>query len=264
MQGSVSAVLSPDIMHEYARLSHFSWNMRRAQYINHSAMEKLNNLKKPLASMFSFFTFSVVGELQGALKILRFLVNEMHAFISGIMSHLGLTLMQCWNELETKFKKNPKPCIDSIIQIHENYVQQLKCSFILNSNATLKNKLGALCGVMLKAESLVDSALTYHSALNELDRRHRGLAFDESLKEEALVNMRTNGPRLLQELMISAHSCARNWQSEFDDYLIVHNKLPSMPTGQVSYLDLADWNEYQRSRSGFHEQKYHLVLPVSE
>ena len=187
-------------------------------------------------------------------------MNEMHAFMGGIMSHLGLTLMQCWQGLEEKLRTNPPASVDAIIHVHEHYVQQIKANIVLCSNSALKAKLGALCGVMLKTESLVESALNYHASLTELDRRHRGLPFDESVRDESLVSMRTNGPRLLQELMIAAHSCARNWQSEFDDYLIVHNKLPS--TASVSYLDLTDWNGYQRSRSGFHEQKYHLVLPA--
>ena len=201
----------------------------------------------------------------------------MNTFIAGVLDNLGISLLKPWVDLNKTFSGSNalilNENVESIIQIHETYLEALRASFGMWNIGALKNKLGLLCSIMLKAESLLESAYNYYRAFLELDRRHRGeTPFDESIKEELLVAARTHGPRLIQELMVSVHSCARNFQAEFDDLLIIYNKhqlnfqsdsffddlMVQSNSGQqeVTFLDLADWNEYQRRRVGFDEKKY--------
>jgi hypothetical protein len=222
-----------------------------------------------------------IYSIGGLKRLQRLLFNEMNTFISGVLDNLGISLLKPWNDLKKTFLNNSALAasedVESIIRIHDNYLEALKASFGIWNISAQKNKLGLLCNIMLKAETLLENTYSYYKAFLELDRRHRGeTPFDDSIKEELLINARTHGPRLIQELMISVHSCARSFQAEFDDLLIVYNKhqaslysdsfsddikiLANYNYQDVTFLDLADWNEYQRRRVGFDEKKYKLVM----
>jgi hypothetical protein len=190
-------------------------------------------------------------------RLLTLLMNEMSSFVGGIMSQLGIVLMNSWNELCHSLSYRPKQSIESLIEIHEQYLDSLKKNFCLWSNSNLKNKLGSLCSFILKLESLVDTSFSYHQGLCHIEKRtdsHSSYSKDEPL----LSALQKNSPKMIQDLLIGIHGCARAFQSEFDEFILIFNKQNFTLDFHLSLLDFCDWNEYHRRRMGFDERKYQI------
>lgn len=171
-------------------------------------------------------------ELRGLERLLVLLISEMNAFINGVMTGAGVALMHAWTRFErTVGAQAPQATsVETLIGAHDAYLEDLKRFFVLWSNSALKNKLGSLCSVILKTESLVASLTS------------------------ANVN----------ETIATVHASARHFQAEMDDllHIVRRGDLGADPTGDmISFVDFADWNDYHGRRAGFDERKYRLVAP---
>jgi hypothetical protein len=209
-------------------MSHFSWNLRRVQFVLSSLHSKISLLHKHSTNGMRFLSNQFSKEYRGIERLLVLLINDMSSFVGGIQSNLGIALMQAWHQLEAALSNmSSKPSVEALIAVQDEYVNNLKVNFVLWNNSALKNKLGSLCSSILRVESL----------LNNLTSSN------------------------INETIAAVHASARQFQSDIDELIAVLNMEEiQRPNGDsLNFMDFADWNEYHRHRSGFDEQKFRLT-----
>lgn len=249
----IDVIIGPTAMEQHVKTSHFLWSLRRVAVVLGGCWSRVMNLVQKV---------SLPNELRIDMKRIQLLIQEGLAIARQINLYAASTVHACWDRFLAKLDNsdgNPSG-IDYYVSMHDQLLNEFRTHLSLYSNQSIKVRLAAVLGVLLRLESAVRGYERYIQLAVEHTRRSSNAhpnrpSLSLSFEDEAILNtFSLNAMRMLSEQRAAFQNAARTFHTELDEFLL---QLQKFQNGEMyPLLMVVDFGGYHRRRNGFDSRKY--------
>ncbi|KAF9360428.1 Gamma-tubulin complex component 3 [Mortierella sp. AD094] len=160
----INTILTPKIMNEYLKMFNFLWRVKRVEYALSSAWRRQTTSARAIRPIL---------ELVPELHQCRIVCSEMIHFLYQLQYYILFEVLECsWDELLKAIYNNATD-LDSLIQAHAKYLNDITSKGLLapSHELDMMPRLQDLLGTILNYKIAQDNLYNY--ALAEIERRER-------------------------------------------------------------------------------------------
>lgn len=254
VEAPLDIILSTVAMSQHANISHFLWSLRRVYFTMQGCWNRVQQMQRTIRNNREFIV---------DMKRLQLFLLEATSFSRQICDYAMGVTHKCWDRLFTELEKSEAQAggLDYFIAAHDRLLDNVRNDLFIFYNGSIKSKLAAALGTLLKSETVIRSYEHFVALQTEHDRRqsnttssrHLSGSWSIAAEDEAIIHsFSAHQMRLLAERRASFQHAARQFQSELDELLLQLQK----ETGESSLTLLLDYSGYHRRRAGFDQKKY--------
>lgn len=178
----INTVFNTAAMHNYLKVFHFLWRLKRVEYTLSSAWRQWGKVNRK---------FLGILDLQQDIQYAQLTIQRMIHFIYQLQHYVLFEVLECsWDKLETLVNKSVD--LDSLIEAHAKYLSEITEKGFLSGegeNEVIANRLHHIFECILNYKVLLDHLHNYatnraigrDSSYNKLERIRR---LHEELEDE--------------------------------------------------------------------------------
>ncbi|KAI9480921.1 MAG: Spc98 family-domain-containing protein [Benjaminiella poitrasii] len=153
----INTIFGPAAMHQYLQMFNFLWRIRRVEYTLSSAWRQWGKAGRQ---------FKDIIEVKSDIHFTQLAIQRMVHFVYQLQHYVLFEVLECsWDKLET-FIENKSIDLDSIIEAHTNYLNEITEKGFLSGpkERELAGRLNEIFDSILKYKIVLDHLYSYATA----------------------------------------------------------------------------------------------------
>jgi len=238
----LDAVLGPETMRDFSRLSQFLWLERRVQFQARASWLRLRALNRPLRAG------GAPPDLMADWRKLQLLHHEAQQAMTAAVNFSGGACQRAWARLvERMAAHSDSTDLDAYVGHVQAYLADIRSTLLPCYSPALRPRAMALLSAVLKIERAGHLFSAYLAALQSAP----GSASDAAML------------RALTDVRAAIHAAARQLHSDVDEFMtglqragLDMEAAPASKEAATALSLLHDFNGYHERRGGFDQAKY--------